>query len=71
MRVYYVIQNVQTRLYYCSYRGDDSWTGSIDDANKYKSREEALKEVDVEYVRDFLLQQRYSYVEIKEIVGFE
>ena len=42
IKTYYIIQAIDTKKYYGIYRGDQYWTGDIDDATHYNSEEEAI-----------------------------
>lgn len=45
-KIVFVIKDLTTQSYYATYRGDESWTRNIEDANEYNSEEEILQEID-------------------------
>ncbi len=50
MKTIFVIQDVKTKEYYWSYRGDDAFDANISDAATFDSEEEALKQMQEEYL---------------------
>lgn len=68
MKKIFVIQDVKTMEYFCSYRMDERFNQSFDDAENFKSKEIALIRISNEYSSECFEGRT---IEIKELFIIE
>jgi len=71
MRKFYVIKNVLTEEYYWTYSGYDGFSTEVNDATKFDSEEDAVKNMEDYYLNNDNNSLSSKTIEIVKLYKFE